>query len=89
MPVHIHRKLLPWCVWFRWTYFVCSMYQQGLRQHQTLVTHASAHLASLRVRPLAVTCIGVITVPIIHKHFVEVNHADITGERLLREPSRK
>lgn len=41
------------------------------------------------VHSLAVTCIGVIVVPVIHKHFVEVNHANITGERLLCEPSRK
>lgn len=31
VPVHTHRKLLPPCVWFRWTYFICPVCQQGLR----------------------------------------------------------
>lgn len=67
-------------------YFVLFNAPQGQGWHHTLVT-CYCHLAPPWVRSLAVTCIGVVIIPIIHEHFVKVNDANVTGERLLREPS--
>lgn len=67
-------------------YFVLLNSPQGRGWHHTPVT-CCCHLVPLWVRSLAVTCIGVVIIPVVHENFVKVNHANITGERLLCEPS--